>query len=65
MCAQRDKTKTRKKVPEDGSSENYLGGEPLVLLVGLVRVSSISSTMSYVAKSNEDILTIFKLILDQ
>ena len=65
MRAQRDKTKTRKKVPEDGSSENYLGGEPFVLLVGLVRVPSISSIMSNVDKSNEDISTIFKLIFDQ
>ncbi len=65
MRAQRDKTKTREKDPEDSSSENYLGGEPFVLLVDLVWVSSIPSTMSYVDKSNEDISTIFKLILDQ
>ncbi len=65
MRAQRDKTKTREKDPEDGSSENYLGGEPLVLLVGLVRVPSIFSIMSNVDKSNEDISTIFKLRLDQ
>ena len=45
MRAQRDKTKTREKDPEDGSSENYLGGEPLVLFVDLVWVSSVSSTM--------------------
>ena len=65
MRAQRDKIKTREKDPEDGSSENYLGGEPLVLLVGLVRVPSISSIMSNVDKSNEDISTIFNLILHQ
>ena len=65
MRAQTDKNKTREKDPEDGSSENYLGGEPFVLLVDLVWVSSISSTMSYVDKSNEDISTIFNLILDQ
>ena len=65
MRAQRDKIKTREKDPEDGRSENYLGGEPFVLLVDLVWVSSISSTMIYVDKSNEDISTIFKLILDQ
>ena len=65
MRAQRDKTKTREKDPEDGSSENYLGGEPLVLIVGLVRVPSISSIMSNVDKSNEDISTIVKLIFDQ
>ena len=65
MRAQRDKIKTREKDPEDGSSENYLGGEPLVLFVDLVWVSSVSSTMCDVDKSNEDISTIFNLILDQ
>ena len=65
MRAQRDKIKTREKDPEGGSSVNYLGGEPFVLLVDLVWVSSISSTMSNVDKSNEDISTIFKLIIDQ
>ena len=54
MRAQRDKTKTRKKVPEDGSSENYLGGEPLALFVDLVWVPSISSTIGDVDKSNEN-----------
>ena len=65
MRAQRDKIKTHEKDPEDGSSENYWGGEPFVLLVDLVWVSSVYSTMSYVDKSNEDISTIFKLIIDQ
>ncbi len=65
VFAQRDKIKTREKDPEDGSSENYLGGEPFVLPVDLVWVSLISSIMRYVDKSNEDISTIFNLILDQ
>ncbi len=65
MRAQRDKYKTREKDPEVGSSENYLDGELFVLLVELVWVSSISSIMSYADKSNEDISTIFNLILDQ
>jgi hypothetical protein len=60
-----DRDRTRERDPEDGSSEIYLGGEPLVLFVDLVWVSSISSTMSYVDKSNEDISTIFNLILDK
>ncbi len=38
----------------DGSSENYLGGEPLILFVDLVWVPSISSTIGDVDKSNEN-----------
>ncbi len=49
----------------DGSSENYLGGEPLVLFVDLVWVPSISSTIGDVDKSNVNHLTIFILIIDR
>ena len=45
--AHREETKkgqTRERDLDDGSSENYLGGEPFVLFVDLVWVTSISST---------------------
>ncbi len=38
----------------DGSSENYLGGEPLAFFVDLVWALSISSTIGDVDKSNEN-----------
>ena len=46
--------RTREKDLVDGSSENYLGGEPLALFVDLVWVPSISSTLGNVDKSNEN-----------
>jgi hypothetical protein len=48
-----DRIETLERDLGDGSSENYLGGEPLVLFVDLVWVPSISSTMGDVDKSNE------------
>ena len=46
--------RTRERDLVDGSSENYLGGEPLALFVDLVWVPSISSTIGDVDKSNEN-----------
>ena len=54
--AHREETKigqTRERDLDDGSSENYLGGEPFILFVDLVWVTSISSTYQVVDKSNK------------
>ena len=54
QCTKTRQDRTRERDLVDGSSENYLGGEPLALFVDLVWIPSICSTIGDVDKSNEN-----------